>query len=211
MDYKELISNAIEKNEVVKLLRGEGEYEIVVSEFVSDVFPTDVNSVLVNCFYKQNDNIKDIEKIFNNALNDLIKGNASDVYIAVLYFDTCIFQEEKGKASFLIDKEGVSKKLQEKIHKVENKLRESVEFENGMKKRVMNRFIEKNRMIEYDDKPIGIIQYQLINEENKELYNEVNENAYRDLYKSWDSMVDDAYYLYKDLIEQKSKKQKNNR
>lgn len=36
--------------------------------------------------------------------------------------------------SFLIDKEGVSKKLQEKIHKEENKLRESVEFDNGMKK-----------------------------------------------------------------------------
>ena len=58
MDYKELISNAIEKDEVVKLLRGEGEYEIVVSEFASDVFPTDVNSVLVNCFYKQKGNIK---------------------------------------------------------------------------------------------------------------------------------------------------------
>ncbi len=134
MDYKELINKAIEKDEVVKLLRGEREYEVVVSEFTSDVFPTDVNSVLVNCFYKQSDNIKDIEKIFNNAFNDLIKGNASDVYIAVLYFDACIFQEEKGKASFLIDKEGVSKKLQEKICKEENKLRDSVEFDNGMKK-----------------------------------------------------------------------------
>ena len=40
------------------------------------------------------------------------------------------------------------------------------------------------------------------------IYNEVKENAHRDLYKSWDSMVDDAYYLYKDLIEQKSKKTK---
>lgn len=134
MEYKELISNAIEKDEVVKLLRGEGEYEVVVSEFTSDIFPTDVNSVLINCFYKQNGNIRDIEKKINNALNDLIKGNASDVYIAVLYFDSCIFQEEKGKATFLIDKEDVSKKLQEKIHKEENKLRESVEFENGMKK-----------------------------------------------------------------------------
>lgn len=134
MDYKELINKAIEKDEVVKLLRGEREYEVVVSEFTSDVFPTDVNSVLVNCFYKQSDNIRDIEKIFNNAFNDLIKGNASDIYIAVLYFDACIFQEEKGKASFLIDKEGVSKKLQEKICKEENKLRDSVEFDNGMKK-----------------------------------------------------------------------------
>lgn len=134
MDYKELINKAIEKDEVVKLLRGEREYEVVVSEFTSDVFPTDVNSLLVNCFYKQSDNIRDIEKIFNNAFNDLIKGNASDIYIAVLYFDACIFQEEKGKASFLIDKEGVSKKLQEKICKEENKLRDSVEFDNGMKK-----------------------------------------------------------------------------
>lgn len=130
MEYKELINKAIEKDEVVKLLRGEGEYEVVVSEFTSDVFPTDVNSVLVNCFY----NIRCIEKIFNNALNDLIKGNASDVYIAVLYFDACIFQEEKGKASFLVDKERISKKLREKIYKEEDKLRDSVEFDNGMKK-----------------------------------------------------------------------------
>ena len=84
MEYKELISNAIEKDEVVKLLRGEGEYEVVVSEFTSDIFPTDVNSVLINCFYKQNGNIRDIEKIFNNALNDLIKGNASE-FILLMY------------------------------------------------------------------------------------------------------------------------------
>ncbi|MDO4305103.1 MAG: hypothetical protein Q4D94_14445 [Bacillota bacterium] len=134
MDFQELIIKAIKKGEVVKLLRGEGEYEVVASEFTSDVFPTDINSVLVNCFYKQRDKIDNIEKIFDNAFNELIKGNASDVYIAVLYFDACIFQEEKGKASFLIDKEGVSKKLQEQLHKVRNKLRDSVEFENGMKK-----------------------------------------------------------------------------
>ena len=154
MEYKELISNAIEKDEVVKLLRGEGEYEVVVSEFTSDIFPTDVNSVLINCFYKQNGNIRDIEKKFNNALNDLIKGNASDVYIAVLYFDSCIFQEEKGKATFLIDKEDVSKKLQEKIHKEENKLRESVEFENGMKK--SNPWNNNMNFNKYYEKKYGI-------------------------------------------------------
>lgn len=134
MEYKELINKAIEKEEVVKLLRGEGEYEVIVSEFTSDVFPTDVNSLLVNCFYKQSNNIRGIEKIFNDALCDLINGNASDVYIAVLYFDACIFQEEKGKASFLVDKESISKKLREKIYKEEDKLRDSVEFDNGMKK-----------------------------------------------------------------------------
>ena len=134
MHYKELINKAIENDEVVKLLRGDGEYEVVVSEFTSDVFPTDINSVLVNCFYKQIDNIRGIEEVFKNAFNNLINGNASDVYIAVLYFDACIFQEERGRASFLLDKEAVSKKIQEKVCKEENKLRDSIEFNNGMKK-----------------------------------------------------------------------------
>lgn len=154
MDYIELINKAIGKDEVVKLLRGEGEYEVVVSEFTSDVFPTDINAVLVNCFYKQSDNIGDIERIFNNALNELIKGNASDVYIAVLYFDACIFQEEKGKASFQIDKESISKKLQEKIRKNESKLQDSVEFDNGMKKgNPWNNIMNFNR---YYEKKYGI-------------------------------------------------------
>ena len=154
MDFKELINKAIKKNEVVKLLRGEGEYEVVVSEFASDVFPTDINSVLVNCFYKHSNNISDIEKIFNDAFDDLIKGNASDVYIAVLYFDACIFQEEKGNASFLIDKERISKKLQEKICKEEKKLQNSVEFHNGMRKiNPWNNIINFNK---YYEKKYGI-------------------------------------------------------
>ena len=33
-------------------------------------------------------------------------------------------------------------------------------------------------MIEYDNMPIGIIQYQLINRENKELYNINSNNSY---------------------------------
>lgn len=154
MDFKELINKAIKKNEVVKLLRGEGEYEVVISEFASDVFPTDINSVLVNCFYKHSNNISDIEKIFNDAFDDLIKGNASDVYIAVLYFDACIFQEEKGNASFLIDKERVSKKLQEKICKEEKKPQDSVEFHNGMRKiNPWNNIINFNK---YYEKKYGI-------------------------------------------------------
>ena len=134
MNYKELILKAIEKDEVVKLLRGEEEYELNISKFTSDVFPTDINSVLVNCFYKEKENIRDIDVVFTQAINELIDGNACDVYIALLYFDACIFQEEKGKASFLIDKEGISQRLRVKICKEENRLRDSVQFNNGMKK-----------------------------------------------------------------------------
>lgn len=134
MNYKELILNAIEKEEVAKLLRGEEKYELNISKFTSDVFPTDINSVLVNCFYKQKKDIQDIDVIFTKALYELIDGNACDIYIALLYFDACIFQEERGKAEFLIDKEEISQRLQVNICKEETRLRDSVQFSNGMKK-----------------------------------------------------------------------------
>ena len=56
--------------------------------------------------------------------------------VILLYYTLMhvFFRRKKEKASFLIDKERVSKELQEKIRKEENKLRKSVEFENGMKK-----------------------------------------------------------------------------
>lgn len=133
MNYNLLIRKAIEKNEVIKLIRGEQEYEIVVSEFTSDIFPTDINSVLMNCFYKQSD-IDNIEMIFKDNLDKLLNGNASDIYIAILYFDACIFHEERGKATFFINKEEVGKKIKKSINENQKELENSIEFCNGMKK-----------------------------------------------------------------------------
>lgn len=150
MDYNILIKNAVEKNEVVNLLRGEEEYRIEISKFTSDVFPTDVNEVLVNCFYKQKDNICNIENIFFNSLEQLINGSASDVYIAILYFDTCIFQEEINKATFILNKEKFATKLKSAISVHKEELQNSVVFANGMKKinpfkniQNFNKFYEK--------------------------------------------------------------------
>ncbi len=53
MDYNGLTEQAIEKKEIDKLLRGENGYEMKVTQYTSDIFPTDVNRVLINCFYKQ--------------------------------------------------------------------------------------------------------------------------------------------------------------
>ena len=46
MDYSKLIVKAIQNNEVVNLLRGDVGYEVPVSQFTSDVFPTEINEVL---------------------------------------------------------------------------------------------------------------------------------------------------------------------
>jgi len=134
MNYNELILKAVEKNETVNLLIGENGYRVEVSPFTSDVFPTDINTVLVNCFYKQKDKIDNIDCIFNDAFMNLLKGSTAYIYIAVLYFDACIFQEERGKATFLINKELLAKRLKETINKNKNALQKEILFPNGLKK-----------------------------------------------------------------------------
>ena len=135
MDYNELVEQAIKKNEVVKLLVGENGYRVEVSQFTSEVFPTDINMVLVNCFYKQKDHINNIDSIFYKAFMDLLRGSAADVYIAVLYFDACIFHEERDKATFQIEKDVLAENLKKAIKKNKKMLQGEIIFSNDIKKR----------------------------------------------------------------------------
>lgn len=134
MNYNELIYKAVEKKEVINLLRGEQGYEVEISKFTSDIFPTDINAVLMNCFYKQQGSIDKIEEIFYKAILELLRGSACDVYIATLYFDACLFQEERGKATFILEKEDLVGKMQNAICKYKLELQEELSFANGMKK-----------------------------------------------------------------------------
>jgi hypothetical protein len=134
MNYNDLISRAIQNDEIENLLCGKKPYEVEVSRFTSDVFPTDINSVLVNCFYKQYKNIEKINELFENSLQHMLKDNACNVYIAILYFDACIFQEEIRKATFFINKEILGRNIKEAVDKNKDELSQGVIFENGMKK-----------------------------------------------------------------------------
>lgn len=134
MNYNDLIHRAVKNDEIQNLLCGEKTYEVEVSRFTSDVFPTDINSVLVNCFYKQFNNIEKINELFENSLKHMLKGSACNVYVAILYFDACIFQEEIKKATFFINKEALGRNIKEAVDKNIDELSQYIIFENGMKK-----------------------------------------------------------------------------
>lgn len=146
---KEII-RAIEDNKIIDILCGKSPYEVEVSKFTSDVFPTDINAVLVNDIYRLKPDIKQIDSIFQNALIEMISSeDPSKLYIAILYFDACIFQEERGKASFNIDRELLSKRLKEKVNKKIDNLQGDVHFYNGMiKKNALNNIINFNKYYE---------------------------------------------------------------
>lgn len=65
-------------------------------------------------------------------MEKLISGCARDVYIALLYFDACIFQEELGNATFLLEKEEFAHKLKQAIKCHEGELLDRIKFSNGL-------------------------------------------------------------------------------
>lgn len=60
----------------------------------------------------------------------------------------------------------------------------------------VNGFLSEETIGAYSDKIIEVM-------ENKELYKKVSNNAYYDLYRTWDEAVDEIYEIYKDLIAKK--------
>lgn len=60
----------------------------------------------------------------------------------------------------------------------------------------VNGFLSDETVGAYSDKIIEVM-------ENKELYKKVSNNAYYDLYRSWDKAVEEIYEIYKDLIDKK--------
>lgn len=63
----------------------------------------------------------------------------------------------------------------------------------------VNGFLSDNSIDKYSDKIIEVL-------ENKELYKEVSHNTFRDLYKTWDHIVDIMYQKYVEIIKNHQKK-----
>ena len=142
MNYDVLINTAIEKNEVLTVITWRKEYEVIVSEFSPRYFSNRYHICVSRVFYKQIKKIENIEKIFTTGLEKLLLGDAGDVYIAVLYFDACIFQEERNKATFTLDRKIIAEKIRTALNEKKEQLQESVTYKNGMTKRIHGKILK---------------------------------------------------------------------
>lgn len=132
-----------ELREIVALMKGEKEYSVHISQYTSEVLPTNINMLLVNCFYKPNERDNRMRNVFVEAMEVLLNGTAADVYIAVLYFDACLYYEERAKATFTIDRKKLASKIQNAVNTHTTELKDRVIFCNGMVKKNPWEMIEK--------------------------------------------------------------------
>ena len=134
MNFRTKILEAIKVGEVEDILRGKQKYRIEPPTFVPDVFPTDINQVLFEYFYKQSD-IKNIQSSLENALIKLTKSSATDLYISILFFDSILFMEDKSIATFKIDTLKIANEIVSGVQKFREQLTKSITFNNGLTKK----------------------------------------------------------------------------
>ena len=145
MNFRAKILEAIKVGEVEDILRGKQKYRIEPPTFVPDVFPTDINQVLFEYFYKQSD-IKNIRSSLENALIKLTKSSATDLYISILFFDSILFMEDKSIATFKIDTSKIAIEIVSGIQKFWEELTGKITFDNGLtKEEPMNVVIRFNQ------------------------------------------------------------------
>lgn len=132
-NYRKLLLEAIQADNVAGILRGEKRYRIEPPTSVPDVFPTDIFQVLAEYFYKQND-IEKIQDILEGGLIELSQRSAVDLYISVLFFDAILFMEEKNIASFTIHRSTVAQAISKGVKLFQKELNDSITFLNGLVK-----------------------------------------------------------------------------
>lgn len=134
MSFRTKILEAIKEGNVEDILRGRQKYRVEPPTSVPDVFPTDINQVLFEYFYNQSD-IKNIELLLENSLIKLTKSSATDLYISILFFDSILFMEDKGIATFKIDTSKLVAEIASGIQKFREELMKSITFNNGLTKK----------------------------------------------------------------------------
>ncbi len=145
MKEKIKIIEAIKEGNVEDILRGRQKYRIEPPTFIPDVFPTDINQVLFEYFYKQSD-IKNTRSSLENALIKLTKSSATDLYISILFFDSILFMEDKSIVTFKIDTSKIAIEIASGIQKFREELTGKITFDNGLtKKEPMNVVIRFNQ------------------------------------------------------------------
>lgn len=155
MDILQMTYEAIEKQEIIKFLRGEKEYMVETSQYAPVAELPDVGKILSRGIYKAYKTDANIKNEFEQALYLMLEKSDYDVYIVCLYLASQLFKEKNKLSPFEIDKENLLLRLKEEIEKRKTSLQNGVVYLNGYQnkkvwdelKRFKNVFKEEYNLI----------------------------------------------------------------
>ena len=131
MKYTDIFFEAIEKEELHLLLKGEKEYRIETSQYVPSSEPTDIGKVLSRAVYMAYEIDSSIKEKVEEALLFLLKQTDYDVYIVLLYIMSQLFKEKNELSPFKMDMSQILPRLNEEIIKRRENIKKGIIYPNG--------------------------------------------------------------------------------
>lgn len=133
MDILEMTFKAIQNDQFINLLRGDGEYLVETSQYSPDAELTDVGKILSRGIYKAFKQQEEIKIKFENSLIEMLDKTNFDVYMVCLYISSQLFKEENELSPFLLDKDNILNKLRNEIVKRKGKIMDGIIYPSGYK------------------------------------------------------------------------------
>lgn len=131
MNIEKNLLDAIAKNEVIKLLRGDGEYMVEPYECSPAAQVTDVGRILSKGVYKVYMYNKEIKHIFEESLILMLDSSDFDIYMVCLYILDQLFNEKYGTSPFSLSKNSIVDKLTYRINTRQNSIKKGIKYPNG--------------------------------------------------------------------------------
>lgn len=131
MSIEKKLLNAIEKKEIIKFLRGEGEYMVEASQYAPCAEVTDVGVVLSKGIYKVYANDNSIKQKFEESLLQMLDHSDFDVYLVCLYLISQLFKEKNGLSPFELSKNLIIEKLTTRLNERKKDIKSGIEYPNG--------------------------------------------------------------------------------
>lgn len=151
MNIENMLLRAISKQEIIKFLRGEGEYMIESSQYAPSAGLTDVGKVLSKGIYKIYVYNNSMKPKFEESLLKMIDSSDFDMYLVCLYLISQLFKEKNGLSPFTLSKDLIVEKLSLKINERELYIKKGIKYPNGYINTNAMAEIQRFRMISQEE------------------------------------------------------------
>ncbi len=157
MECKEKLIQAVQKNEMILFLRGEGSYKIEASQYAPSVEHTDVGRVLSKGIYKLYIENPIIKQEFERVLIEMLEGTLFDVYIVLLYVMSQLFKEKNSISPFRLNFDEIIHKLKLQLKIRKKEFQKGLIYPDGLEKKEVWNEIERFNKICKEEYHISLL------------------------------------------------------
>ncbi len=122
---------AMQNDQFMNLLRGDGEYLLETSQYSPSAGLTDVSKILSRGIYKAFKQRDGIKKKFEDSLIEMLDQTNFDVYMVCVYILSQLFKEENGLSPFLLEKKCILDKLHIEMEKRKEEIIGGITYPSG--------------------------------------------------------------------------------